>query len=68
MGQLSVKKQHPTGSVLSGNQQWNNQLRQPVLLVTDNWVVARAPLEGFEHRLNDLDTLGLDKPESKCRF
>jgi len=47
---------------------WNNQLRQPLLIVTDNWVVARAPLEGFEHRENDLDTLGLDKPESKCRL
>ena len=47
---------------------WNNQLRQPLLLVTDNWVVARAPLEGYEHRLNDLDTLGHDKPESPCRF
>ena len=43
-------------------------LRQPLLLITDNWVVARAPLEGFEHRVNDLDTLGLDKPESRCRF
>ncbi len=47
---------------------WNNQLRQPVLLATQNWVVARAPLEGFEHRSNDLDTLGLDRPESACRF
>ncbi|MCY3981037.1 MAG: ABC transporter substrate-binding protein [Alphaproteobacteria bacterium] len=47
---------------------WNNQLRQPVLLATQNWVVARAPLEGFEHRSNDLDTLGLDRPESPCRF
>jgi len=47
---------------------WNNQLRQPILLATQNWVVARAPLEGFEHRSNDLDTLGLDRPESACRF
>ena len=47
---------------------WNNQLRQPVLLVTQTWVVARAPLPGFEHRINDLDTLGIDEPESRCRF
>lgn len=45
---------------------WDNQLRQPVLLVTQNWVVERAPLEGFEHRTNDLDTLGLDEAETEC--
>lgn len=47
---------------------WNNQLRQPILLVTQNWVVARAPMQGFEHRLNHLDTLGPDEAESDCRF
>lgn len=47
---------------------WNNQLRQPILLVTHNWVVDRAPLEGFLHPTNDMDTLGYDKPESQCRF
>ena len=45
---------------------WNNQLRQPVLLTTLNWVVARAPLQGFLHASNNMDTLGFDQPESLC--
>lgn len=47
---------------------WDNQLRQPILLATHNHVVARAPLEGFLHRTNNLDTLGHDEAESECRF
>ena len=47
---------------------WNNQLRQPILLHTHNAVTARAPLDGFLHRRDVLDTLGIDEPESKCRF
>lgn len=45
---------------------WNGQLRQPVLLATPRSIVAAPPLEGFLHPQNELDTLGLDKPESKC--
>ncbi len=45
---------------------WNGQLRQPIPLVTARAVVAQAPLEGFLHRVNELDTLGMDEPESKC--
>jgi ABC transporter substrate binding protein (PQQ-dependent alcohol dehydrogenase system) len=47
---------------------WDHQLRQPLFLTTQNWVVARAPLEGFLHQTNNLDTLGFDKPDSACRF
>lgn len=47
---------------------WDNQLRQPLLLATHNWVVERAPLDGFLHQTNNLDALGFDKPESKCKF
>ena len=47
---------------------WNNQLRQPMLLVTHNWVVARAPLKGFLHQSNNMDTLGFDERESQCEF
>lgn len=47
---------------------WNNQLRQPLLLHTHNAVAARAPLDGFLHRTDILDTLGVDKPESDCRL
>ena len=47
---------------------WNNQLRQPILLHTHNAVAARAPIAGFLHATDDLDTLGLDAPESGCAF
>ena len=45
---------------------WNRQLRQPILLHTYDAVIAVAPLEGFLHETNTLDTLGLDRPESGC--
>lgn len=45
---------------------WNGQLRQPIAVVHPRALVAQAPLEGFLHRVNELDTLGLDQPESKC--
>ena len=45
---------------------WSHQLRQPVFLTTGNAVVARAPLTGFLHRDNNLDTLGLDEREVNC--
>ncbi len=47
---------------------WNNQLRQPILLATHNAVVSLAPVEGFLHQINDLDTLGVDKKENTCAF
>ena len=47
---------------------WNNQLRQPILLTTHNWVVERAPIKGFLHQKNNLDTLGIDQRNSKCKF
>ncbi len=46
---------------------WNGQLRQPVPLVHPRALVALAPLEGFLHQRSELDTLGLDEPESACR-
>jgi len=45
---------------------WNGQLRQPIPLIHPQSVVALAPLEGFLHRTSELDTLGLDQPESVC--
>ncbi len=45
---------------------WNGQLRQPIPLVTDRAVAAQAPLEGFLHQKTELDTLGIDAPESRC--
>jgi ABC transporter substrate binding protein (PQQ-dependent alcohol dehydrogenase system) len=47
---------------------WNNQLRQNVLLHTHNAVIASAPIEGFLHEKNNLDTLGIDARESTCHF
>ncbi|WP_342149824.1 ABC transporter substrate-binding protein [Methylorubrum sp. SB2] len=46
---------------------WNGQLRQPVFVLWPGAVVAAAPVEGFLHRHTELDTLGLDEPESACR-
>jgi len=47
---------------------WDNQLRQPILMATDNWVAAVAPHKAFLHAENKLDTLGFDKPETRCTF
>lgn len=47
---------------------WDNQLRQSILLHTHNAVIARAPIDGFLHEKNNLDTLGVDARESTCRF
>ncbi len=45
---------------------WNGQMRQSVQLVHPKAVVATAPIEGFLHPVTELDTLGLDEPESLC--
>lgn len=47
---------------------WNHQLRQPILLHVHNAVVARAPVEGFLHQTNTLDTLGVDARETDCEM
>jgi ABC transporter substrate binding protein (PQQ-dependent alcohol dehydrogenase system) len=47
---------------------WDHQLRAPVLLATADAVIERAPLPQFLHQTNVLDTLGIDAPESRCRF
>ncbi len=47
---------------------WDNQLRQAVLLHSHNAVLASAPVEGFLHHRNNLDTLGTDKPQSGCKL
>lgn len=45
---------------------WNGQMRQPMPLTHRGALVAQAPLEGFLHQRTELDTLGLDQPESGC--
>ena len=47
---------------------WDWQLRQPVLLGTEDSVVTSSPQEGFLHQVSELDTLGYDRPESTCKF
>lgn len=46
--------------------EWNGQLRMPILLGTSDAVIAVAPLEGYLHKDNTLDTLGVDRGESEC--
>ena len=48
--------------------QWNGQLRQPILLVTSRALVSVSPQTGFVHPRTELDTLGIDQSDSKCRF
>jgi ABC transporter substrate binding protein (PQQ-dependent alcohol dehydrogenase system) len=47
---------------------WDHQVRQAVLLAAPYMVVGSAPLEGFLHRINELDTLGDDEPETTCHL
>ncbi|TXL06054.1 branched-chain amino acid ABC transporter substrate-binding protein [Methylococcaceae bacterium CS1] len=46
---------------------WNGQLRQPVLLAAPTSLVTAAPLEGFLHPNNELDSLGYDQPGGQCQ-
>jgi ABC transporter substrate binding protein (PQQ-dependent alcohol dehydrogenase system) len=47
---------------------WNLQLRQPILLTDARTIVSVSPQEGFLHQVSALDTLGYDRPESKCKL
>ena len=45
---------------------WNLQLRQPIFLGDRTSVVSTSPQQGFLHQVSELDTLGVDQPETKC--
>ena len=45
---------------------WNNQMRQPVLLVAPRVLISVSPQDEFLHERTPLDTLGFDQPESNC--
>jgi ABC transporter substrate binding protein (PQQ-dependent alcohol dehydrogenase system) len=47
---------------------WDGQLRQPILLVDARSLVSVSPQPGFLHQVSELDTLGIDRPETKCRL
>jgi ABC transporter substrate binding protein (PQQ-dependent alcohol dehydrogenase system) len=47
---------------------WNLQLREPILLSDGRTIASVSPQEGFLHQFSELDTLGYDRPETKCRL
>jgi ABC transporter substrate binding protein (PQQ-dependent alcohol dehydrogenase system) len=47
---------------------WDLQLRQPILLTDGRTIVSVSPQPGFLHQHSQLDTLGYDKPETKCKL
>jgi ABC transporter substrate binding protein (PQQ-dependent alcohol dehydrogenase system) len=48
---------------------WDHQMRQPIILGGGTRVpVSISPQDGFLHQTNLTDTLGFDKPETKCKF
>jgi ABC transporter substrate binding protein (PQQ-dependent alcohol dehydrogenase system) len=47
---------------------WDHQMRQSILLASGNAVLWEAPVAGFLHATNNLDTLGVDQPNTTCKF
>lgn len=47
---------------------WDLQLRQPILLADGRNVVSISPQPGFLHQVTELDTLGIDRPETRCKL
>ena len=47
---------------------WDQQLRQPIVVATTELPVSWSPQPGFLHQRTEVDTLGIDEPESKCKL
>jgi ABC transporter substrate binding protein (PQQ-dependent alcohol dehydrogenase system) len=47
---------------------WDFQLRQPILLADGRTIVSVSPQPGFLHQYSELDTLGFDRPDTKCKL
>ncbi len=47
---------------------WDGQLRQPIIVAGPDLPVSTSPQEGFLHEHAEVDTLGIDEPESECKF
>jgi ABC transporter substrate binding protein (PQQ-dependent alcohol dehydrogenase system) len=47
---------------------WDGQLRQPIIIAGPELPVSTSPQQGFLHQHAEVDTLGIDRPESKCQF
>ncbi len=45
---------------------WDGQLRQPVLLADARSLISVSPQPGYLHQVTELDTLGIDQPETAC--
>jgi ABC transporter substrate binding protein (PQQ-dependent alcohol dehydrogenase system) len=50
---------------------WDGQFRQPIIIATDKVPVSVSPQRGFPHASHpeiEVDTLGIDEPESTCKM
>ena len=47
---------------------WDGQLRQPIIIAGPDLPVSMSPQEGFLHEHAEVDTLGIDEPETKCEL
>ncbi len=47
---------------------WDQQLRQPILLTTGDLMASVSPQGQYLHQVSQLDTLGIDRPETECSF
>jgi len=47
---------------------WDHQVRQPILLTTGVLTTSVSPQEQYLHQTSQLDTLGVDRAETECRF
>lgn len=47
---------------------WDHQLRQPILLATAAVTASVSPQDQYLHQTSALDTLGIDRPETECKF
>jgi len=47
---------------------WDHQMRQPILLTTGVLTTSVSPQDQYLHQTSQLDTLGVDRPETECQF
>jgi ABC transporter substrate binding protein (PQQ-dependent alcohol dehydrogenase system) len=50
---------------------WDGQFRQPIIITTDKVPVSFSPQRGFPHASHpeiEVDTLGIDEPDSLCKM
>jgi ABC transporter substrate binding protein (PQQ-dependent alcohol dehydrogenase system) len=47
---------------------WDGQMRQAILLSDSRAVISVSPQAAFLHQFSQLDTLGVDRPETKCHM